>query len=332
MHRRTRFRSRRLYLLAILVFLVLCLPVWLIRGCIIARQLEIIPQSNKITAPVVHVYDKDSRKIVQMNVEDYLVGVVAAEMPASFSEEALKAQAVAARTYTVRKLKIYGGSGCKSHVKADICTDSTCCQAYNSPADLKKKWGNPTYYEGRIREAVLSTQGELVVYNDEPIEAFFHSTAGGYTEDSENAFSAALPYLRSVKSDETGASHYESTKSYTRSAFVSNINKAFKGAKLKANTLENQIEILSRFESGRVDRLRLGGASITGKELRKQLALDSTNITFEYSKKNVVIKTKGYGHGVGMSQTGADAMAKEGSSYKEILLYYYVGTTIEKRW
>lgn len=331
MHKRRRFHTRRLYLLAILVFFALCIPIWLIRGCIIARQLEKTPDLQTET-PVVNIYDKDSGKIVQMNVEEYLVGVVSAEMPASFDEEALNAQAVAARTYTARKLKTYGGSGCKSHAKADICTDSTCCQAYDSPANRKKKWGNPDYYENRIREAVLFTQGELVVYNDEPIEAFFHSTAGGYTEDSENAFSAALPYLRSVKSDETAAAHYESTKSYTRAAFVSSVNKAFKGAKLKANTLQDEIEVLSRFDSGRVDQLRLGGATTTGKELRKQLSLDSTNITFEFTKKNVVIKTKGYGHGVGMSQTGADAMAKEGADYKEILEYYYVGTTIEKRW
>lgn len=331
MYRRRRFITNRMYLLAILVFLALCLPVWLIRGCIISRQIEKLPEIQ-VGAPVVNVYDKDNGKIIQMNVEEYLVGVISAEMPASFDEEALKAQAVAARTYTARKLKTYGGSGCKSYVKADICTASTCCQAYDSPADRKKKWGNPDYYENRIREAVLSTQGELIVYNDEPIEAFFHSTAGGYTEDSENAFSAALPYLRSVKSDETTASHYESSKTYARANFVSSINKAFKNAKLKVGTLENNIEVLSRFESGRVDRIRLGGATTTGKELRKQLSLDSTNITFEYSKKNIVIKTKGYGHGVGMSQTGADAMAKGGSNYKEILEYYYVGTAIEKRW
>ena len=318
--------------LAILVFLALCLPVWIIRGCIEARKETRIPV-EQAEVPVVRVFDKASGKILKMDIEDYLVGVVAAEMPASYDKQALRAQAVAARTYTARRLSLFDGSGCKSHPGADICTDFSCCQAYNSLAERQKKWGgNFRAHEQRVAEAVDSTRGELVVYNDEPIQAFFFSTAGGFTEDSENAFSQALPYLRSVKSDETSASRYENTKTMSRSAFVSAVNKAYKSAKLKASTLEKNVAVLSRFDSGRVDRLRLGGATVTGKEFRVLLNLDSTNITFDYTGKNVLIKTKGFGHGVGMSQTGADAMAKKGSTYVEILEYYYSGTSVEKRW
>ncbi len=321
---------------AAIAFALLVLPVWCFRACRAAqtpmtRITPDIPATPSIelerpSIPIA-VYDDAAGYVVDMDLEDYLVGVVAAEMPASYESEALKAQAVAARTYAVKKMKRFSGSGCDRG--GDVCTDSNHCQAYRSPEKRRQTWGRDAETnEARIQAAVTATAGQIVTYDDQPIEAFFHSTSGGMTEDSANAFSEPLPYLKSVPSDETDAPRYQNALELSRAEFANAVNKAYGKAKLKAKSLEKSVAVLSRYPSGRAERIRLGKTEISGKQLRALFALDSSNVTFEFTKNAVILHTKGYGHGVGMSQTGANDMAKTGSRYDEILSYYYQNTKL----
>ncbi|MGI6192511.1 MAG: stage II sporulation protein D [Christensenellales bacterium] len=318
-----RKRQRRAFLRRI-VLLGLCvmLPILIVRGCIIANSKT---DEARKKGPLVTVYDAAQKSTFVTSMEEYLVGVVAGEMPYSFHAEALKAQAVAARTYTARKLSQYGGGGCSSS-GYDICTDSGCCQAWTNPESFK---GTSKYQ--KIRDAVFSTAGEVAVYDGKLIEALFHSTAGGYTENSENVFSTALPYLRSVYSNETNAPRYESMVSVSRSQFAKKLESAT-GEELTEENVESKVAVAERFESGRVKTVAVGGETLTGREFRSLFNLDSANFTIEYGKEEVLIHTRGFGHGVGMSQTGADSMAKDGESYIYILKYYYTGISIERYW
>lgn len=279
---------------------------------------------------VIAVYDDENDRVLSMRLEEYLCGVVAAEMPASFEEEALKAQAVAARTFTLRRLPACGGTPC-GRCGADVCTDSTCCQSYRSAEQLASKWGaDAAYYSARVEEAVYSTAGEVATYEGALIEALYHSTAGGMTESSENVFASAQPYLVSVESPgEEGSAHYRDSITFPRKSFITKLNAAFPRAELSAKKLEVQVEITARFASGRVKTVRLGKVEVTGRQFRKALDLPSANFTIEFVGEDVRVSTKGYGHGVGMSQYGANAMAKEGSDYRAILQHYYTGINIE---
>ena len=305
--------------------------VLLLRGCAIAGQEteEPLPIPEDISA-VIAVYDDENDCVRSMPLEEYLCGVVAAEMPASFEPEALKAQAIAARTFTLRHLAACGGTPC-GRLGADICTDSACCQSYRSPEQLAEKWGTDAeYYSGRIREAVYGTAGEVATYDGELIEALYHSTAGGVTENSENVFASAEPYLVSVASPgEEGTAHYAETTTFSSKSFATKLNAAFPKAGLSEKKLEEQVRIISRYASGRVESVQIGAIEVTGRQLRGALDLPSANFTIEFTDGDVRIATLGYGHGVGMSQYGANAMAKEGADYRAILQHYYTGIEIE---
>ena len=181
-----------------------------------------------------------------------------------------------------------------------------------------------------MEEAVYSTAGEVATYEGALIEALYHSTAGGMTESSENVFASAQPYLVSVESPgEEGSAHYRDSITFPRKSFITKLNAAFPRAELSAKKLEVQVEITARFASGRVKTVRLGKVEVTGRQFRKALDLPSANFTIEFVGEDVRVSTKGYGHGVGMSQYGANAMAKEGSDYRAILQHYYTGISIE---
>ena len=185
-------------------------------------------------------------------------------------------------------------------------------------------------YFDKLSGAVSATRGVILTYNSKPIEALFHSSSGGMTEDAANVFGGDAPYLKSVSSPgEEGFSRYSATVSFTRKQFANAVNAAIKGADISKNKLEEQVKILLKSESGRVTKLQLGGKTVTGRELRRALGLNSTAFTIEISPERVVVSTRGYGHGVGMSQYGAEAMAQRGADYKEILLHYYTGAEIE---
>lgn len=277
----------------------------------------------------VTLYDARAGCVRTLGLEEYICGVVAAEMPASFAPEALAAQAVAARTYTVRRMKAFGGTGCARH-KADICSESACCQAWRSAAELAGRWGvDAAFYTDKIAAAVAETAGVVAEYGGEPIEALYHSSSGGTTEAAADVFGASVPYLVSVASPgEENASHFEDEYEYTLKEFVKKANGAFQKAKLEVKALASQVETVSRAAGGRVKKLRLGHASVTGRQFRAAFGLPSAAFTVSVSDKGVSIVTHGSGHGVGMSQYGADAMARAGAPYDEILLHYYTGVTL----
>lgn len=299
----------------------------LVRGCFYLASDGGAPSASE--GPRITLYDAKKNKNVTLTLEEYLFGVVASEMPASFSVEALKAQAVSARTYAAKRLKEYGGKPCGRH-GADLCSDSGCCQAWRSRETLMEQWGeNADFYAEKIEQAIEDTAGLVALYGGKPIDALYHSASGGQTESAEDVFGGDVPYLVSVSSPgEEGAAHYADSFTYTPKAFAKALNKAFPKAGLKAGTLKAQVEILSRSEGGRVTELQLGDTTVTGREFRAALDLPSAAFTITFTEDEVRVDTKGFGHGVGMSQYGANAMAKEGADFEEILEHYYTGITI----
>ena len=263
----------------------------------------------------------DSEKI-EMAAEEYIVGVVAGEVYPTFSPEALKAQAVAARTYLYYKMD---GGGCAKG--ADICTDSKHCQAYKSDEKMRSQWGeNYEKYLKNIREAVESTAGEILTYDSKPICALYHSSSVGKTEDCVSVFGGNRPYLVSVDTP-IDTEKYTQEKSFTKDEFVSKINAAFPDLSID----KIDLKIISFTDAGRVSTVKIGEKSIKATALRKALDLRSTDFTFRIADGKIIFTQRGYGHGVGMSQHGAQALALSGKTYSEILLHYYTGCEIEKR-
>lgn len=306
--------------------LALCVPALFLRACSLYGEADGGGTDTGAAAPLpILVYHDETGRTERMDMEVYLCGVVAAECPASFAQEALKAQAVAARTYAKRRLGKPCGRG-----GAEICTDSACCQAYAEEAACREKWGSDYgKYWRKIQSAVEETAGEAIYYEGELIEALYHASSGGRTEDAQHVFAQARPYLVGVESPgEEDAGVFYDEKAFSRRELVKRVNRACAGADLEAARLEEQLRVLSRYESGRVEEVALGGARLSGKELRKLLGLRSANFSIAYEGDSVLFSTRGYGHGVGMSQYGANAMAREGADYREILSYYYAGVEI----
>lgn len=264
--------------------------------------------------------------IHSMSMRKYLIGVVAAEMPASFEMEALKAQAVAARTETLYHILIYKSA---AHPDADVCSDPTCCQAYKNDGELREKWG-PAYgeYIEKITEAVQSTDGEYLVYENAPIQAVFHSSSAGQTADSQEVWEFSLPYLVSVRSPETAANvpNYVSSVTVSLSDFKETVLRYYPDAVFPKDKTKWVTDI-SYTGSGRIMKLRLGGVAVSGPVLRGMFGLRSTAASIKVGDKDVTFTTTGYGHGVGMSQYGANTLAYEGKNYREILTWYYTGVT-----
>lgn len=239
--------------------------------------------------------------------ENYIVGVVAGEMPWNFPHEALKAQAVAARTYAVRQLESNANTKYE-----DIA------QAYVSMNTMKKMWGNNfEKYYCKIKNAVYSTKGEILEYNNEPILAAFCSTTNGYTENCEDVWTQSLPYLTSVKSEGEEFSPYYSDKVVLSKKKFTEI---FGGV---------NVSNWEKTGAGYVKAVKINGNLYTGNRIRQILGLKSTSFEINISGDDVIISTKGYGHGVGMSQYGACYLANNGSDYKEILQHYYKGAILK---
>ncbi len=248
----------------------------------------------------------------RMDVEDYLVGVLLAEMPGNFEEEALKAQAVAARTFA-----LYSKENGSKHQEADICISATCCQGYISPEDYILSGGDSAI-AFKMREAVLATKGQVLIYENELIEATYFSSSGGRTEDAQAVWGVAVPYLQSVESEERDVSYTDQMK---KDDFCMALSLP-KG--------EVYIEAPVYTKGGGIAEVSINGKRFTGLQLRQNLGLRSTRISFYVGKENVQIVTNGHGHRVGMSQYGADAMAAGGSDYRQILTHYYSGITIQR--
>lgn len=270
---------------------------------------------------------KKTGEVEQVNIDDYLCNVVSAEMPADYEIEALKAQAVVARTYTIYKINN------KKHENADICDDSTCCQAWVDKETRFSRWEESKRESNweKIQKCVQETQGQIITYQNQPINAFFHANSGGKTELPVNVWGGTgLPYLQVVETaGEEGYKQYESEVELTQDELIEKLKTKYSDISIDFSNQEN-LKILEYTDSGRVKTVKFGNHEISGIETRTLLGLKSTN--FEISKENDKIKftVKGYGHGVGMSQTGADAMAKQGKNYKEIINHFYSGVEIKE--
>lgn len=269
----------------------------------------------------VKVFVEEYGEVREMYLEEYLIGVVAAEMPARYGPEALKAQAVAARTYTVYKFR---HGHCKTHPEADICTNSGCCQAYATEEELAERWPDEfPYYYSVVSQAVMDTAGEVMTVGGKTINAMFHAASGGWTEDSEHVYGDTYNYLRGVESPYEEDS--SDTVSYSRKDFVEKMNTVYPDAHLTVEGLDAEVRIESTFSSGRVETLRLGDMTVKGTKFRSKAGLKSTLFTIEFTKERIIFHTLGNGHGVGMSQYGAAGMAKQGNTYRQILSHYYTG-------
>ena len=276
----------------------------------------------------VKLLHKDTGKIEEINIDEYLYGVVSAEMPASFEEEALKAQAVVARTYTIYKII----NNEDKHGEADICDDSTCCQAWISEEDRKEKWNEEereSYWE-KIVSAVNSTKGEIITYKEKPINAFFHSNSGGATETPVDVWGGSgYPYLQSVTTaGEDAYSQYSSKVEISKDEFVEKIKEEHSDFKIDFDE-KDCIKIEEYTDGNRVKKIKIGNLELSGVEVRNILGLRSANFKVTIEKEKIKFEVTGYGHGVGMSQTGADSLAKEGKTYEEIIHHYYTDVEIE---
>lgn len=262
-----------------------------------------------------------------MNLDEYLQGVLRAEMPASFELEALKAQAVAARTETLYKVE---NGPVANHPDADICNDIHCCQAYKSDEAARSAWGvDADRYEARIATAVRETDGMTILYQDKPILAAFFSSASGQTNASGDVWLNDLPYLQSVKSPEGEGEvpNYYSVAEFSTEEFKTIFQSEYPEADL-SGAAESWFGKTEYNDSGMVTRMVIGGVEVKGTKVRSLFSLRSAAFTVTAEKEKIVFHVTGYGHGVGMSQYGANVMAKEGKTYQEILEWYYTGVTI----
>ena len=287
----------------------------------LTRVLKLFHSQEK-TPALITLYDAAENRLVSLPMEEYLIGAIAMEMPASYHMEALKAQAVASRTRL--------GMGCPNHTEAMACSDPAHCQGYLNPAGQAAKWGSEYgMYRARIEKAVRETADQIITYNGKPITVLFHAVSGGHTEDAREVFGEDVPYLRGVESSgEEGTSRFETTQTFTLQSIVALLNAAFPNAHLSAEWLPLQILPLTYSDSGRVTSLTLGDITVSGRELRQALDLNSTCFSIQFTDSSATFTQKGYGHGVGMSQAGANAMAAKGADYEAILRHYYQGTEL----
>lgn len=270
------------------------------------------------SSTIIRVYRNSSDVIEEVPFEEYIVGVLAGEMPIYFEKEAFKAQAVAARSYALKRMEY------NSQNEYDVM-DSVVNQVYLDNEHLKKAWGeNYITNINKLRECVNETSLEYLEYDGEVVDAMFFSTSNGYTEDAVTVFNIDLPYLQSVKSawDEDTSLAFRSTKKISTSSFYNDLGLSY------SDTLD--VKILERSSTNRILNLSINGTYFTGREIYNKLGLKSTDFSLEQEGDNIIINTTGYGHGVGMSQYGALGMAREGYTYDEILNYYYTGTVIKK--
>ena len=274
--------------------------------------------AGEVNETEVLIEDVSTGESFSMPLEEYLVGVVAGEMPASFHEEARRAQAVAARSYARYTLQYTP----KKHTSgAPLCTDPGCCKAYLSRADAEARYGaeQAALMYQKASEAVSDTAGQILTYQELPVCAVFHSASDGRTDSAENVWGNAVPYLISVSTPELTE---ESSVSYTQTELLGLLRRGGYAPD------ENGAFDLTRSSTGRVGAVTLYGVTLSGTEARVLLRLRSSDFTLSVIGDTVTFVCAGYGHGVGMSQYGADALAQEGWDYRQILLHYYPGCVI----
>ncbi len=303
-------KSKYIYIFFLVVIILLLVATPKLKNQEIISNNKELSESTNVKVKV----DKENVTI-ELNLEEYVTGVLGCEMPALFEEEALKAGAVAARTYVLNKLQVN---------KNNTISSTTNDQCYNTSEELQNKWQESYQkYLHKIEKAVKDTTGEYMTYEDNIIKAYYFSTSNGYTENVENVFGEQLDYLISVESP-----YDKNTKQFYNKILI---NKEEFLSKL--NLIENpniKIGNITRTESNRVETITINDKIYSGIEIRQLLNLRSTDFDISIVEGGVVIVTKGYGHGVGMSQYGANELAKIGYTYDEILKHYYSGIEIVK--
>lgn len=301
----------------LIVILLILIPVLYLKKHLESRR-------RFIHIPVT-LFSGNEGRSYQLDLEEYLTGVVAAEMPVEFEMEALKAQAVAARTLAVKRLRMFGGQGCRQYPGVDFSDDPAEGQAWLSDAGLLRKWGvtNFRQYDWKIKRAVYETAGEIITFHNTPIDAVFHSTCGVGTAAASEVWHEDVPYLQSVSC----GFDLESPRYRTRFSFtwreLSRLLNVPETALLK-------IKVVSRSPRGRILWLSMGKQFMSGDEFRKSAGLSSTCFTWKENRSGVIFTVIGYGHGVGMCQYGANGMAKQGWNYHQILQHYYKGIRFSK--
>lgn len=301
-----------------------------------ANNLELNPESQE--TPNIEEYNykeygtikllhEKTGEIEELPIDQYLYGVVSAEMPANFEIEALKAQAIVARTYTIYKIKNSG----EKHENADICDSSACCQAWITKEDRLNRWDEEVReeYWGKIVNAVDSTKGKIITYENEPINAFFHSNSGGTTEIPLNVWGGSgYPYLQVVStSGEDAYTQYNSEIELSQSEVIAKIKAVHSEFEIDFSK-EDAIQILEYTESERIKTIKFGNVNLSGVEARNIFGLRSAKFSVQKIEDKIKFTVIGYGHGVGMSQTGADALAKQGNSFEDIIKHFYIGVEI----
>ena len=290
-----------------------------------------VPEPSATPAPgdwdgthTLRVLQKDGA-VVELTLADYLWRVVAAEMPASFEEDALRSQAVCARTYSLwrQAAGTHGADG------ADVCADSSCCQAYITPEDAALRWGDSAAAcSVKIAGAVADTDGYVLTYEGALIQAVFFSSANGSTAGAAEVWGRSLPYLTPVDSPEGDeVPNYHSTVSLTADGVRGLAESAGLGCDLSGPPSE-WFQNLTRTASGRVESVELGGVELSGGAARSLFSLRSASFDVSEEDGTFTFSVTGYGHGVGLSQYGANALAREGSAWREILAHYYTGAEL----
>ncbi|MDP4094762.1 MAG: stage II sporulation protein D [Bacillota bacterium] len=315
------------FLILLMLIVVIVGPLLIVKGCG-------SPKSGKSVQPPenfqIRVYVASENKVRKMGLEEYVKGVVAKETPANFEPEALKAQAVAARTYAFGRLeKVYASKNDEAR-GADICTDPGDCQAWISKEAAMKSWGifSASKNWNKIDKAVNDTKGSILVYNGQIANPVFHSNGGGKTENSEDVWEGvAVPYLRSVVSEgDQYSPEYKNTVVIKNTDFSKKMKGSYPSFKLTGKDTAASIKILEYSAGGRAKNVNVGNITMKGTDFRKLFNLKSANFKVQNNgKSSIKITTYGNGHGVGMSQWGANYLAKKGGSYDEILKYYYTG-------
>ena len=291
-----------------------------------ADKTQQVMTEEKGTGELITVYLTQEERLVQMSPEGYVCGVVAAEMPAQYHMEALKAQVVAARTRLLWQIQ---QGGCALHPGADICTDSSHCQGYATLEECRSKW-NESYsaYRDRILQAQRETEGRWIAYDNQPITVLYHAISGGRTENVETVFAQALPYLVSVESaDEENVRGYQEQTTLSFEEITQRINASL-GLELTAEDVRRTFSIGGYTESGRVKNVQIGQTQVDATHFRQMLGLRSTWFSISMDDNGITFHQRGFGHGVGMSQAGANSMAASGADYQQILQHYYTGVSI----
>ncbi len=288
---------------------------------------ERVPDPSKQT---IAVYNTETSQLMQMDMESYIVGVVAAEMPASFDLEALKAQAGAARTFALHRIAHPNQKVTALHPNAQITTSPDTCQAWIDDGTQKERWGsNYKLWRAKIVQAVSETAGEVLYYEDALIEPVYHaSCGGGVTEAAESVWGTAKPYLVSVVCNHPADRHSGETVTVSLQELAQKLNMDYAVAVSAMHGDTAYIKTIERTAGNRIKTLQIGGTLIRGGELRSALGLKSTLISWEIVNDAIVFTTSGYGHGAGMCQHGADYYAEQGYDYRQILQHYYPGTSL----